>query len=102
MKGLFRMDEMKEKDSNPVAVGDKVEIEKGDGDDTWMIDSIEPRENYIVRTSPRHRAARQIIASNLDQALLLVTMANPRTSTGFIDRFLIDCRGLPHPHCNRF
>lgn len=88
LKGLFRLDGSKEKDSNPVAVGDKVEIEHGDTDD-WVIAAIAERENYIVRVSPKHKGARQIIAANLDQCLLIVTMANPRTSTGFIDRFLV-------------
>src|SRR5271170_6351549 len=97
MKGVFRLDEEKEKDSNPVAVGDKVTIEKGEGDDTWVIEFIEPRENYIVRTSPRHKGARQIIAANLDQLLLVVTMASPRTSTGFIDRFLMTAEAYHIP-----
>lgn len=97
MRGVFKLDEAKEKDSNPVAVGDKVVIEKGDGDDTWVIGTIEPRENYIVRASPRHKGARQIIAANLDQLLLVVTMANPRTSTGFIDRFLMTAEAYHIP-----
>jgi ribosome biogenesis GTPase len=87
LKGLFRLDESK--DSNPIAVGDKVTISRTEGDDTWMIEYREERTNYIVRVSPKHKGARQIIASNMDQALLIVTMANPRTSTGFIDRFLV-------------
>jgi len=89
LKGIFRLDNSKDNDSNPVAVGDKVEIERGESDDSWMIEYIEERRNYIVRASPKHKGARQIIAANLDQCLLLVTMANPRTSTGFIDRFLL-------------
>ncbi len=89
LKGIFRLDKSKENDSNPVAVGDKVLLEKGEADDAWMIAEIEERENYIVRSSPKHRGARQIIAANLDQVLLIVTIANPRTSTGFIDRFLL-------------
>jgi ribosome biogenesis GTPase len=97
LKGVFRLDEVKEKDSNPVAVGDKVVIEQGDGDDTWVIDHIEDRENYIVRSSPKHKGARQVIAANLDQVLLLVTMAEPRTSTGFIDRFLLTAEAYHIP-----
>ncbi len=97
LKGIFRLDDTKEKDSNPVAVGDKVEVEKGEGDDTWVISNIAERENYIVRTSPKHKGARQIIAANLDQCLLVVTMANPRTSTGFIDRFLVTAEAYHIP-----
>lgn len=96
LKGVFRIDEAKEKDSNPIAVGDHVIIEKGDSED-WMISEIEPRTNYIVRTSPKHKGARQIIAANIDQALLIVTMANPRTSTGFIDRFLLTAEAYHIP-----
>ena len=96
LKGIFRLDETKEKDSNPVAVGDKVIIDKGEAED-WMITVIAPRENYIVRSSPKHKGARQIIAANLDQVLLVVTMASPRTSTGFIDRFLLTAEAYHIP-----
>ncbi|MBK8660069.1 MAG: ribosome small subunit-dependent GTPase A [Bacteroidetes bacterium] len=97
LKGIFRLDESKEKDSNPVAVGDRVSIHKADSDDGWMIAAIEERENYIVRSSPKHKGARQIIAANLDQCMLIVTMANPRTSTGFIDRFLMTAEAYHIP-----
>lgn len=97
LKGIFRLDESKEKDSNPVAVGDKVILDKGDADDAWVIETIEPRENYIVRSSPKHKGARQIIAANLDQVMLVVTMSTPRTSTGFIDRFLITAEAYHIP-----
>ena len=97
LKGLFRLDESKDKDSNPIAVGDKVTINSAEGDESWMIEAIEPRENYIVRVSPKHKGARQIIAANLDQAMLIVTMANPRTSTGFIDRFLVTAEAYHIP-----
>lgn len=96
LKGIFRLDESKFKDSNPVAVGDKVELERGDTDD-WVIAEIEERENYIVRSSPKHKGARQIIAANIDQVLLIATMANPRTSTGFIDRFLLTAEAYHIP-----
>src|SRR5262249_49722838 len=52
---------------------------------------------YIVRTSPKHKGARQIIAANIDQCILVVTMANPRTSTGFIDRFLLTAEAYHIP-----
>lgn len=96
LKGIFRLDESKFKDSNPVAVGDKVNMERGDTDD-WVIAEIEDRENYIVRSSPKHKGARQIIAANIDQVLLIATMANPRTSTGFIDRFLLTAEAYHIP-----
>lgn len=96
LKGIFRLDESKFKDSNPVAVGDKVDLERGDTDD-WVIAEIEERENYIVRSSPKHKGARQIIAANIDQVLLIATMANPRTSTGFIDRFLLTAEAYHIP-----
>lgn len=97
LKGIFRLDESKDKDSNPVAVGDEVEINKGEAGDSWVISHIGERKNYIVRTSPKHKGARQIIAANMDQALLVVTMANPRTSTGFIDRFLLTAEAYHIP-----
>lgn len=87
LKGIFRLDETK--DTNPIAVGDRVSIARESAEDGWVIAEIETRENYIVRSSPKHKGARQILAANLDQALLVVTMSNPRTSTGFIDRFLL-------------
>ncbi len=81
--------------TNPVAVGDKVMIENADGD--WVIGGVEPRHNYIVRQSPKHEKARQIIAANLDQAILVATLAFPRTSTGFIDRFLLTAEAYHIP-----
>ena len=87
LKGIFRLDETK--DTNPISVGDRVDIERSEAEESWVISSIDARTNYIVRSSPKYRTARQIIAANMDQCLLIATMANPRTSTGFIDRFLL-------------
>lgn len=87
VKGKFRLDELNH--TNPVAVGDQVMIEFEDSTGTAMITDILPRSNYISRQSPRLKHARHIIASNLDQAFLIATIAHPRTSTGFIDRFLV-------------
>jgi ribosome biogenesis GTPase len=95
LKGIFRLDESK--DTNPVAVGDKVSVSTEDGSNSWVIDEIEGRQNYIVRSSPKHKGARQILAANIDQALLIVTMGNPRTSTGFIDRFLLTAEAYHIP-----
>jgi len=91
VRGKFRLDE--EKTTNPVAVGDSVIVEFTEG----VITEILPRTNYISRQSPRQKAARHIIASNIDQAFLIATIAQPRTSTGFIDRFLLaaEAYGIP-------
>lgn len=94
LKGIFRLDESK--DTNPIAVGDRVVLQKGDTDD-WTIAEIEDRDNYILRSSPKHKGARQIIAANIDQLLLIATMASPRTSTGFIDRFLLTAEAYHIP-----
>ncbi|MBR5087181.1 MAG: ribosome small subunit-dependent GTPase A [Muribaculaceae bacterium] len=73
--------------TNPVAVGDNVEIEvKEDG--TAFIRSILPRRNYIIRRASNLSREFQILAANLDMAVLVVTLVNPETSTVFIDRFL--------------
>ena len=73
--------------TNPVAVGDRVSLDvKPDG--TAFIVAIEPRRNYIIRRASNLSKEFQIIASNLDQALLVVTLIQPETSTTFIDRFL--------------
>ncbi len=73
--------------TNPVAVGDRVSLDvKPDG--TAFIVAIEPRRNYIIRRASNLSKEFQIIASNLDQALLVVTLTQPETSTTFIDRFL--------------
>ena len=72
---------------NPVAVGDNVEIEVKD-DGTAFIRSILPRRNYIIRRASNLSREFQILAANLDMAVLVVTLVNPETSTVFIDRFL--------------
>ena len=93
LKGILRLEETR--DNNPVAVGDVVTL--GHEDSDWMIAGISERRNYIVRASPKHKGARQILAANLDQCLLIVTMASPRTSTGFIDRFLLTAEAYHIP-----
>lgn len=87
IKGKFRLNDLK--NTNPVAVGDNVILASEDGQNTAVITEILPRGNYISRQSPRFKHARHIIASNVDQAFLITTVAKPRTSTGFIDRFLV-------------
>jgi ribosome biogenesis GTPase len=76
--------------TNPVAVGDWVDFEiESDAQNTALIDQILPRHNYINRQSPRHKHQHHIVAANLDQTVLVVTIREPRTSQGFIDRFLV-------------
>ncbi len=85
--GKFRTLDIKT--TNPVAVGDRVKIEQEPGQETGLIVSLAPRKNYIIRKSVNLSKQAQIIAANLDQAFLVVTLASPRTSLGFIDRFLV-------------
>jgi len=88
MKGIFKIDEITS--TNPVAVGDEVEIETEDEmENTAIITKILDRRNYINRQSPRVKHQQHIIAANLDQSVLVVTIKEPRTSQGFIDRFLV-------------
>jgi ribosome biogenesis GTPase / thiamine phosphate phosphatase len=88
IKGIFKIDGITS--TNPVAVGDKVQIETEDKvENTAIITAINPRRNYINRQSPRHKHQHHIIAANLDQTFLIATIKEPRTSQGFIDRFLV-------------
>lgn len=76
--------------TNPVAVGDLVEIEIENPDQrTAVITEVHPRSNYIIRASPHTRHRHHVVAANLDQAVLVATLKEPRTSQGFIDRFLV-------------
>lgn len=85
IKGNFRLKGIRT--TNPVAVGDQVTI-LPNNDGTAFITSIDERKNYIIRRSSNLSKEAHIIASNLDQALLIVTLAHPTTSTTFVDRFL--------------
>ena len=86
LKGKIRLEDRKT--TNPVAVGDIVELQL-DADGSNQIVTILPRKNYIIRKSINLSKQAHIIASNLDQAILLATLVAPRTSLGFIDRFLV-------------
>ncbi|MBV7533687.1 ribosome small subunit-dependent GTPase A [Chitinophaga sp. sic0106] len=89
MKGIFKKNE-DITSTNPVAVGDLVEIEPEEGDAAnAMITGIGERRNYIVRSSPHGRLKKHIVAANIDQAVLICTLKEPKTSQGFIDRFLV-------------
>lgn len=84
--------------TNPIAVGDKVElIIESEDENTAMISGIKKRENYMVRTSPHNKHQKHIVAANIDQALLVATIKEPRTSIGFIDRFLITAEAYHIP-----
>lgn len=86
--GKFKIDGLTS--TNPIAVGDKVTIEtENELEDSVTITEIADRRNYINRTSPANKHQHHIIASNLDQSLLFATLKDPKTSQGFIDRFLI-------------
>ena len=88
MKGVMKLDDITS--TNPVAVGDIVEIEsQADTDNSAIIDEIYDRNNYINRQSPRHKHQHHIVAANLDQSVLVATLKEPKTSQGFIDRFLV-------------
>lgn len=95
LKGKFRMQGSKA--TNPVSVGDVVEMSLNRNEDTGIITEIRPRNNYIVRRATKLSKRSHIIAANIDQATLIVTLALPRTSLGFIDRFLITCEAYHIP-----
>jgi len=87
IKGIFKIDEITS--TNPVSVGDKVEVEENEVEQTALITKIYDRTNYINRQSPRAKHQQHIVAANIDLSLLLATLKEPRTSQGFIDRFLV-------------
>lgn len=95
LRGKFKQDDLKL--TNPIAVGDYVELEMEAGQASSVINEILPRENYIIRKSTRKTHFSHIIASNIDQAFLMVTISQPRTSLGFIDRFLVSTESFRIP-----
>ncbi len=95
IKGKFRTHGIKT--TNPIAVGDRVEFEIEQGLQSAIITKLEPRKNYIIRRSVNLSKQTQIIGANLDQAFLVVTLASPPTSTGFIDRFLVTAEAYHIP-----
>jgi ribosome biogenesis GTPase len=94
IKGLFRMKDIKS--TNPVAVGDRVQFDM-EADGKGVIHKIEERKNYIIRKSINLSKQSQILAANIDQAFLIATLALPRTSHGFIDRFLLTAEAYQIP-----
>ena len=96
LKGVFKMDGSMS--TNPIAVGDEVEIEmENELEGSVTITAICKRKNYVNRQSPRSEHHHHIIASNLDQSLLIATLKEPKTSQGFIDRFLVGCEAYHVP-----
>ena len=88
IKGRFKLDGITS--TNPITVGDEIDIEPEEGEDrSAIITHIYDRRNYINRQSPSHKYQHHIIAANIDQTILVCTLREPRTSQGFTDRFLV-------------
>ena len=94
IQGKFRNQDIKT--TNPVAVGDLVDLQINDNNEA-VIKKIYPRNNYIIRKSVNLSKEAHIIASNIDLAVLLVTVINPITSSGFIDRFTVTAQAYNIP-----
>lgn len=96
LRGKFKIKGLKA--SNPLAVGDHVTFEpEAQAEGAAVITHIAPRRNYIVRRSVHKTGHVHIVAANLDQAMLVVTLASPATSFGFIDRFLVTAEAYHIP-----
>lgn len=95
IKGKFRIKGIQT--TNPIAVGDQVKFELEPNSDKGIIYELQERKNYIIRKSINLSKQAQIIAANMDQAFLVVTLASPRTSLGFIDRFLATAEAYDIP-----
>ncbi len=94
LKGRIRLEGLRS--TNPIAVGDSVLFTRS-SDGTGIIQKVEERKNFIARKSVNLSKESHIVASNIDRAFLIVTIAQPRTSSGFIDRFLVtaEAYGIP-------
>src|ERR1700759_4753088 len=97
IKGIFRIKGITT--TNPLAVGDVVDFEMEPDQETGVVTNLHQRKNYIIRKSINLSKQGQIIAGNLDQAVLVVTLASPRTSLGFIDLFLVTAEAYDVPAC---
>ena len=95
IKGKFRTKGIRT--TNPIAVGDRGEFELEPDQQSAVIAALEPRRNYIIRKSINLSKQAQILGANLDQAILVVTLASPPTSLGFIDRFLVTAEAYSVP-----
>ena len=94
IKGVLKLDDISS--TNPVAVGDEVALQEDEQKD-FVITKILDRKNYIARVSPHNKNQHHIVAANLDQAILFCTLKNPKTSAGFIDRFLVSAEAFHIP-----
>lgn len=94
LKGKHKLKDIKL--TNPIAVGDQV-ICDYENDGRMVIDEIGERNNYVIRKSVKKSSQAHIIAANVDQSVLVVTLKYPRTSLGFIDRFLVSCESFRIP-----
>jgi len=95
LRGKIKLQDLKV--TNPIAVGDRVRYEPEPDSNRGVIQDILPRDNYIIRKSVHKTAFGHIIAANIDQAILIVTLAYPRTSLGFMDRFLVTAESFRIP-----
>ena len=97
IRGKFRLEGLRT--TNPVAVGDRVILreEKNESEELFTIESVEPRHNYLVRKSTNLSKQKQILASNIDCVYLVVTIEQPTTQLGFIDRFLVSAESFRIP-----
>lgn len=97
IKGQFRIKGLNTKNTNPIAVGDSVEIEIDPVENLGVISVLHDRKNYIIRRSTKLSKQTHILAANIDHAYVMATLIEPRTSTGFIDRFLVtaEAYGIP-------
>lgn len=96
IKGIFKIEEITS--TNPLAVGDEVEMDiEAVQEESAIITAIHDRRNYVARVSPHNKRQHHIVASNLDQSILVATLKDPKTSQGFIDRFLISCEAYHIP-----
>lgn len=96
IKGIFKIDAISS--TNPIAVGDEVDIDiEAVQEESAVITAIADRRNYVARVSPHNKRQHHIVASNLDQSILFTTLKEPRTSQGFMDRFLVSCEAYHIP-----
>ena len=97
LKGIFKIDDITS--TNPIAVGDDVEIEPENELEKSATITVGyyNRNNYINRQSPSHKMQHHIVAANVDQSILMASLKEPKTSQGFIDRFLVACESYHVP-----